>query len=261
MVSRSKDKTPPVWLVFALVGLIRWVLRACELFAVGRGKDKLRTINRKFCEIDRDKNQLLSAVHSSKQPPYEMMTQFIGKHGDSVEQANWQNTLGTIQTMRNESKLLRGIVEAAGNDHSAAIQELEAYIASNPSSKFAHSFLGTAYRKAGRYDESLSALRKQLELTETDQIRVVRHIDIAETYIAMQDYDSAIAELETTLANAPAASDNFGSMVYLQLGIAYNHKGNYKDARRTWNQAIRQDRLPKKPLAKQAKQLIAALPS
>lgn len=102
-----------------------------------------------------------------------------------------------------------------------------------PNDPIAQAAVGSAMRKAGRYDDALQAYKIALHL---DPKNIDVHNNMAVLHLIRGDTLAAIRQYENLLQVEPAYIDG-----WLNLGVVYALSKRTHDARRAWNMALKAD--------------------
>ncbi len=104
-----------------------------------------------------------------------------------------------------------------------AQREFQRAIELNPNYATAHHWYGVTYlAKMERFDEAIAELKRAQEL---DPLSLAINADVGNTYIQARQYDKAIEQLLKTIE-----MDQSFYFAHWQLGVAYELKGDFKDA-------------------------------
>ena len=99
-----------------------------------------------------------------------------------------------------EERYQKAIEHKNDGQYDLAIPEFEQLVGENPEWVEAHLMLGLTYGFVARFDESLAALRRAIEL---DPDSLDAHLNLAKTLCMLGDYGPARAEFMTVLALQP----------------------------------------------------------
>ena len=104
-----------------------------------------------------------------------------------------------------------------------ADREFRRAIELNPNYATAHHWYGVTYlAKMERFDEAIAEVKRAQEL---DPLSLIINADLGNTYIHAHQYDKAIEQLRKTIE-----MDQSFYFAHWQLGVAYELKGDFKDA-------------------------------
>jgi tetratricopeptide (TPR) repeat protein len=135
------------------------------------------------------------------------------------------------------SRLSLAWTYSALKHHSAAIDTCREWLMLEPKNPLAMIYLGMAFRDAGQFEESITALQKAMEHFGSD-ISFMSHtfVQKAWTYQNLGSYDLAIASCGRSIEKTPGHSP-----AYNQLGWLYHDLGLDEAAERSYLRAIELD--------------------
>ncbi|ARA92256.1 hypothetical protein AWN76_003075 [Rhodothermaceae bacterium RA] len=113
----------------------------------------------------------------------------------------------------------------------AQITQLERMVRNNPEDPYVHAGLGSALRKAGRYNDAMHAYRVALTL-DPDNLEFQNNVAVL--HLLRGEDEAAVARFVDILARDSTYVDG-----WINLGILYARSGREEAARRAWKQALR----------------------
>ena len=112
-------------------------------------------------------------------------------------------------------------------------EELEPYkdnVRVKPLYAIAHYDLGTAYRKAGCYEEAAEAYKKAIRV---DPDCVPAYYNLGVVYLKLEQYEAAAQACQMAIVAERGIAE-----AHCNLGIAYDELGNYSEAIKAYKKAI-----------------------
>ena len=158
----------------------------------------------------------------------------------AVEQMNdgfYSQSISTFQKLYNTSKspeirekslLLLGESYLRAQKTNKSIKSFKIYLESYPEGKFitfANSRIGVAYMKKGIYKKAIYYLEKALKDKNTPYKSEIA-VNLAECYGNLGNPGKGIFIVENTLKTSSSNRE----LLYMELAVLYNKKGNYKKA-------------------------------
>jgi tetratricopeptide (TPR) repeat protein len=140
-----------------------------------------------------------------------------------------------VDPQRNQQDLFLAAVQAEeAGDRQKAIQLYEQIVASDPSYAAAFINLGTIYFHMRQYGRAEELYRRA---TEIDPDYVLAFFDLGNVLDELDRPDESIAAYEQAVALAPRYGD-----AHYNLSLAYERKGELRQALRHWQAYVRLDR-------------------
>lgn len=119
-----------------------------------------------------------------------------------------------------------------------AFVEFQKAVRENPDNKAAHNMLGYLYGEREQYKEALASYARAIAI---DPRYSEAYNNRASTLITMEQWDDAIASAEQALLNPLYATPEFALN---NIGYAQMKKGDYDEAIKSFNKALRRRFLP-----------------
>jgi len=130
----------------------------------------------------------------------------------------------------------RGVFYMKQGNADLAVNDLKQTIALNPNNDHARFTLGALYGYLGRYNDAIASY--------TEAIKPIGVYDTAallyrpQAYIAIDDYDSALQDLNDFLGFRASDGDYFVAVAYLLRGAVYLYRGEYMLASQDYQEAF-----------------------
>jgi adenylate cyclase len=138
----------------------------------------------------------------------------------------------SIDDSRTGPHALLGFVYLLRRQHEKAIAEMERAVALAPSSDRMHAFLGRALHYAGRSDEAIPLLKKELRRNPKPESWLLQYL--GEAYVMTGRYDEAIAACKEAIKIAPR-----NKLAHIVLTSAYTLSGREQEARTQAEEVLR----------------------
>lgn len=132
-----------------------------------------------------------------------------------------------------------GVEHFNKQEFDAAMTDFQKAVKATPARQEAHYYLGATLMKKNSFADAVPHLTRAIELNKTDaakppywQALLAR----GECYIALKQYDPAIADLTVVTTTQPGNAE-----AQYQLGLAYSWQARYQDAINAFDRAIQID--------------------
>ncbi|MES2459079.1 MAG: tetratricopeptide repeat protein [Armatimonadota bacterium] len=224
---------PIPWLAQAISAVRRVYARGAARFGLGK-----KPIS---AELYFDSDKFSFAVSLI---PQERWDSFFDRERPGESQQDREYSLWR-RAMLEESETLKQIRDSAGEDTEKAIAEYQQYVSEHPGSDLALRYLGSAFEKAGRFEESLAVFRQTLRRKRGAGkfSHALTHLSIGNVLTKMGRLDDAVMQYRIPLGDTEDSklSRACYAPLYLSLGDALKLQGKRWQARRAWKQAVKLD--------------------
>src|SRR5688572_3111632 len=120
---------------------------------------------------------------------------------------------------KRETEFLKTIQRETGENFPAAVERYRAFLQEHPDSRLGRTFLAGTLRLLGKWDEALEVLSElqQLERAEPspNPNDLTTRLSIGQVLYDKGEFDSAIAEFESLLAEPPKVARHLHGIIYL----------------------------------------------